>query len=60
MIPLSRNLMSSFLTTSFILGLSLHCISLEGLAFSSKLILCAQIKGLIPFMSTMVPPNVFL
>jgi hypothetical protein len=31
-----RSLMTSFLTTSFILGLSLNCISLDDLAFSSK------------------------
>ena len=59
MIQLFKSLMTSFLTTSFMFGLSFRCISLDGLAFSSKYILCVQMRGLIPFRSATVHPNAF-
>ena len=43
--------MISFLTTSFMFGLSRRCLSTMGLEPSSQLILCLQKSGLIPGIS---------
>ena len=54
--PTSRSFKISFLTTSFIAGLSLLCASLCGFTSSSINILCMHIAGLIPLMSAILHP----
>src|ERR1044072_3341378 len=56
-IPASRSLIISFLTTSFMVGLSSLWGWTIGLTFCSRRILCIQIEGLIPLMSSIVHPK---
>ena len=56
MIPLSKSVRISVFTASYIIGLSLHCESLLGVASSFKCIRCCIIAGLIPLISLMVHP----
>jgi hypothetical protein len=55
-VPVSSNLTTSFITTSFMLGFSQRCASREGLAPSSRWIWCIQMDGSIPFRSATVHP----
>src|ERR1044072_4540695 len=55
--PASRSLMTSSLTTSFIIGLSRLCGCTIGLTFSSNKILCMQSAGLIALIAPIVQPK---
>src|ERR1044072_538897 len=54
MTPASRSLITSLLTTSFLVRLSHLCGCTIGLTFCSRRILCIQIAGLIPLISSIV------
>jgi len=54
MIPWSNSFKISFITTSFMVGFSLRCGFLTGLASSFSKILCMQIAGFMPFISAKV------
>jgi hypothetical protein len=54
--PASSNLITSFITTSFMLGFSRHCASKEDQAPSPRGIWCIQMEGSIPFKFATVHP----
>jgi hypothetical protein len=60
MMPALSNLTTSFITTFFMLGFSLHSASREGQAPSFRWIQCIQMDGSIPFRSATVHPIAFL
>src|ERR1044072_2909489 len=57
MIPASNNFVTSFFTTSLIIGFSLLWCSLEVLQSSSSIMRCIQIEGLIPLRSVILYPK---